>query len=237
MENNYPGASNIKRTQMLTQKERGFLKVLLLTACLSKSTSCNPHVGQLEITKGEQNRFQKKWQISQHNLWRNRYDARHPSFVKRWNETNQMLWDIFLQNMLFRVSYYFVIFNNTVNWLLVHTSNKEPERVWTKWSLQRMSRNYKGAKGIFQVLCGGESWRTTQFEMRKPARTPQVPFLEPSGGAPCPALWLAKMTSVQLSHWIEMRSGPALVLCNQTRSKSRHYTVTSYNSREKSWPC
>ena len=53
MENNYPGASNIKRTQMLTQKERGFLKVLLLTACLSKSTSCNPHVGQLEITKRE----------------------------------------------------------------------------------------------------------------------------------------------------------------------------------------
>ena len=131
MENNYPGASNIKRTQMLTQKERGFLKVLLLTACLSKSTSCNPHVGQLEITKGEQNRFQKKWQISQHNLWRNRYDARHPSFVKRWNETNQMLWDIFLQNMLFRVSYYFVIFNNTVNRLLVHTSNKEPELVFT----------------------------------------------------------------------------------------------------------
>ena len=107
------------------------------------------------------------------------------------------------------------------------------KRVWTKWNLQRMSRNYKGAKGIFQVLCGGESWRTTQFEMRKPARTPQVPFLQPSGGAPCPALWLAKMTSVQLSRWIEMRSGSALVLCNQTRSKSRHSTVTSYNSREK----
>ena len=96
------------------------------------------------------------------------------------------------------------------------------KRVWTKWNLQRMSRNYKGAKGIFQVLCGGESWRRTQFVMRKPARTPQVPFLEPSGGAPCPALWLAKMTFVQLSHWLEMRSGPAWVLCNQTRSKSRH---------------
>ena len=65
MENNYPGASNIKRTQMLTQKERGFLKVLLLTACLSKSTSCNPHVGQLEITKREQNRFYKKDRFNQ----------------------------------------------------------------------------------------------------------------------------------------------------------------------------